>query len=346
MTMVRWPFGDRRPDGGGWPQGGQTAQPAAADPPRPPAAGRPPTGGREHPGERGVLWAPVVVGEPIFAFEPRPPAPGLYCPDTIFDGWSTKWLTMRLASVRGYAHRYRGIPRQDAAAVACHPPSDSIVVAVADGVSSAPRSHIGAATACQAAIDMIQRQLSVTRDAVNWAVVLEAAAASLVNRGAQLLGTARPALEAVEEQLATTLVAACITPTRQGPVASLVQIGDSGAWLLADRRYHPVFAPKNSPNADVISSAVTPLPRLPQGGVTPATVQMPAGSVLLLGTDGFGDPLGDGSGMVGRLFAEHLSSPPSAAGLAHLLDFSRETFDDDRTLAAVWPRPLTEQVPR
>ena len=35
-------------------------------------------------------------------------------------------------------------------------------------------------------------------------------------------------------------------------------------------------------------------------------------------------------------------SVPSLIEFAHAVDFSRETFDDDRTLVAVWPR---KQVP-
>jgi hypothetical protein len=31
-------------------------------------------------------------------------------------------------------------------------------------------------------------------------------------------------------------------------------------------------------------------------------------------------------------------SVPSLIEFAHAVDFSRETFDDDRTLVAVWPR--------
>jgi hypothetical protein len=68
--------------------------------------------------------------------------------------------------------------------------------------------------------------------------------------------------------------------------------------------------------------------------------------VLLVGTDGFGDPLGDGDGKVGQLFAEHLKMPPPPRALAHLLDFSRETFDDDRTLLAIWPLPPGQEPPR
>lgn len=43
---------------------------------------------------------------------------------------------------------------------------------------------------------------------------------------------------------------------------------------------------------------------------------------------------------VGDLFRDVLTrpSPPSLIEFAHAVDFSRETFDDDRTLVAVWPK--------
>jgi hypothetical protein len=57
-------------------------------------------------------------------------------------------------------------------------------------------------------------------------------------------------------------------------------------------------------------------------------------------TDGIGNPPGSGQGGVGNLFRDVLirSSAPSLIEFAHAVDFSRETFDDDRTLVAVWPR--------
>jgi hypothetical protein len=102
---------------------------------------------------------------------------------------------------------------------------------------------------------------------------------------------------------------------------------------------------KNDPRDEVISSAVASLPRIP-ARIAPAGVGLSPDSVLLIGTDGFGDPLGDGDGKLGRLFAENLRTPPHGRGLAHLLDFSRETFDDDRTLVALWPRTSEREVHR
>jgi hypothetical protein len=282
-------------------------------------------------------WAPVVVGDPIVEFEPKPPARGMYMPDTSYDGWSCGHLTVRLASVRGYAHRYHGIPRQDEAVVAFDAETGAVVAAVADGVSSAPHSHLGAATACESAVGATLRQLAGGADRVDWREVVGEVAAEIYAYGRDLLGDPSPAVGEVEKLLATTLVVGCVRPAGDGLLASLAQVGDSTGWVLAQDRFYPVLESKLRPDQQVISSAVDPLPRVPDS-ITQNEFTLPEGSVLLIGTDGFGDPLGDGTGMVGELFARHLQTPPPARAFAHLLDFSRETFDDDRTLVALWPR--------
>jgi hypothetical protein len=283
------------------------------------------------------------VDEPILEFEPKPAPPsGTYRPDTIFDGWSTHRFTIRMASVRGYSHRYSGIPRQDDAAVACDPTSGAVIFTVADGVSSARQSHLGAAVACHAALNNAVRQLAAGQRSIDWAQVVAAAATELTACATNLPDQDHPELEADEELMATTLVAGCVIPTDRGAAVSIIQIGDSSAWVLQEDRYRCVLEQKNNSDATIISSAVSPLPRIsdPLGSTQ---FQLPETSVLLVGTDGFGDPLGDGDGKVGHLFAEHLRTPPAPRALAHLLDFSRDTFDDDRTLLAIWPLPSGQE---
>jgi serine/threonine protein phosphatase PrpC len=287
----------------------------------------------------GDRWAPVVVDEPIFDFEPKPPASRFYRPDTVFDAWSTDDFTVRMASVRGYSHRYSGLPRQDAAEVAFHPRTRAVVFAVADGVSSARESHIGAEKACEAAVSVLRWQLSSGHGRTNFAEVVDVSANRIVREAAHILRQERPDRAAVEDLFATTLVAGYLLPDEGGGAAgSMIQIGDSSAWVLHNGRYHSLLDQKHDPQAEVISSAVSPLPRVPTY-MAPLDFRLQRDEVLLIGTDGFGDPLGDGDGKVGQLFTGHLTTPPSGRALAHLLDFSRETFDDDRTLVAVWQRP-------
>lgn len=290
-------------------------------------------------------WDPVVIDDPVFDFEPKPPTgTRFYRPDTVFDGWSTEDFTVRLASVRGYSHRYHGVSRQDDGSAAAHQPSGTVMFAAADGVSSASQSHLGATSASTWVIETMRWQLD-HHHAIDLPAAVRHTAKRLVAQAASLLRQADPSPGAVEELLATTLVAGYVAPATDGATGAMVQIGDSSAWILADGRYHPVLAQKNDPHAAVISSAVSPLPRVPEG-LTPVTFRLLPGMALLVGTDGFGDPLGDGDGKVGHLFAENLCVPPPGRGLAHLLDFSRDTFDDDRTLIVVWPRPDRWGIPR
>ncbi|OJF10070.1 protein phosphatase 2C domain-containing protein [Couchioplanes caeruleus] len=324
------------------PRSAPPRQPAApprqpAAPPRQPAAPpRQPAPRAEVPPREPRNWRPRLIGTPIEVFEPLPPVTNSYRPDYVADGWSTRNFTVRLASVRGYVHRFRGLPRQDDIAVAHHRPSGAIVFAVADGVSAAPHSHLGATAACRAAVGAITAGLDAEDTSVNWQNVVERAAWQLVEQARVLLDTAEVTPERAERELASTLVAGMVCPTANGPLASIVQVGDSSAWVLSGGGFRCVLEAKYSAGDEVVSSAVSGLPRVPQ--VKPRIRPLATGEVLLVGTDGFGDPLGDGSGAVAKHFAERLAQPLSPLNFAYDLDFSRETFDDDRTLLAIWPR--------
>jgi hypothetical protein len=172
---------------------------------------------------------------------------------------------------------------------------------------------------------------------INWAELLRAVNGSLTHRAQQLAGAMQSPPATAEDVLGTTLVIAIVIPNGSEATVELVQIGDSEAWLLGPGgRFSPLLAQKTSAGAELMGSAVTGIPREPVIFRHQHAV-LAKDHVLLLGTDGFGDPLGDGTGLVGELFARELATIPRPLRFAHLLDFSRETFDDDRTLIAVWP---------
>jgi hypothetical protein len=298
--------------------------------PRPVAEGRDPGAGRER-----SVWGTPVIGTAVTDFEPRPPVSVSYRPDIVVDGWQTDDFVVRAASVRGYVHRYRGTPRQDDMAIACHERTGAVVFAVADGVSAAPHSHIGATAACRTAVTAILADLDSESGQVAWQGVVQRTAWQLIEQARAVLNREADS-EMAERELATTLVTGLVRQAATGPEVSMIQVGDSSAWLLRDGRYRCLLDAKYSADAEVVTSATTALPRDPR--VTPRGGPIAPGEVLLIGTDGFGDPLGDGDGDVGHHFASLLSRPRSPFVFASGLDFSRETFDDDRTLVAVWVR--------
>jgi hypothetical protein len=285
-------------------------------------------------------WARIAVGTPEPVFEGRPPGPYAFDhPDSTCDGWSTDRFALRSASVRGSSHRYYGRPRQDTARAAAHPESGGVVFAVADGVSSATEAEHGATEACRAAVERLLHLLAVGGPGpLDLASVVAHAATRLHELAAWRLQRPDPTTAEVAGLYATTLVAGAVRPTPEGARVELCRIGDSGAWLLdrAEGTYRPLFGAKTDPEAVLVSHAVSPLPLLPDP-LEQLTTLLAAPDLLLVGTDGFGDPLGDGDGQVGAHFARALAAPPPPLWFAHLLDFSRETFDDDRTLLALWP---------
>ncbi|OBI77912.1 hypothetical protein A5663_21465 [Mycobacterium sp. E740] len=287
--------------------------------------------------------AQIVVGAPSPAVEPSVIEPKYqslpFRPDVVVDGWSTGAITMRGVSQRGHLHRYNGAPRQDDFAAHCLP-DGRVIVLVADGVSGASQSHLGASTATKQAAEWLHTQLGADLAETDWTALIKTTAWALTERAQSLFNLPAPDPVCAEEHLATTLVCAVIECNEPGLLyAYLVGVGDSSAWLLTGGRFIELLGAKPVSADGVSSSAVAGLPRVPTA-VTPTVVEIAAGEVLIVGTDGIGDPLGSGEGGVGNLLRDVLTrpDPPSLIEFAHAVDFSRETFDDDRTLVAVWPR--------
>ncbi|MFE9425880.1 protein phosphatase 2C domain-containing protein [Kitasatospora sp. NPDC006697] len=285
-------------------------------------------------------WRRITVGVPGIEFEASPP--GQYDfdrPDTECDGWSTPELTVRYASVRGAMHRYYRKPRQDTARAALHEATGTVAFAVADGLSSAVNSELGALEACRAALEHTLHLLAAGTEPVDFAAVARHAAERLRQLAKWRLSGRDPQPAEVASRYATTLVTGVVRPCPGGAAIELCRIGDSAAWLLdrSDGRFLPLFGTKTGSDTVLVSNEVTPLPTVPDP-VEQVRVRLAPHQALLAGTDGFADPLGDGHGQVGALFTRHLRRPPDPLWLAHVLDFSRETFDDDRTLLVVWPR--------
>ncbi|MET8452840.1 protein phosphatase 2C domain-containing protein [Streptomyces sp. NPDC005209] len=313
-----------------WPPGVPAPHVPGSDGPAPPPA---------HPGTLAERWRTIAVDGAVPVFDPRPPTGGLsYRPDTVCDGWSTVAVDLRLASVRGYAHRAEGRPREDDAAAAWDEHSGTVVFAVADGVSDARQPHIGSQLACRSAVDELLGQIRGSGGFVtDWRKLLNTVHWQLVVQARRLLHQEEASVAETADLLATTLVAGVAVPTPEGVRVALVSVGDSGVWAIKHQQLYPLRGGKAVGADGLVSSAVQPLPYVP-ADIAPYEYLLDPGSVLLVGTDGFGDPVGDGRGAVAHLFARELERPLPPLAFAHLLDFYRETFDDDRTLVALWPR--------
>ena len=266
---------------------------------------------------------PLTIGEPAPAIEPQLAAGEPYRPDTIADGGSAFGLTIRAASVRGLHKRFVGGPRQDDLCLRLHPARSTLIAAVADGVSAAPRSDLGAALAVRYATAAAARQLDDGE--IDWPGVFEQAAWALVEEGRRR--------DEDPGALATTLLVAAVSVGDQVAVQAAA-VGDSPAFLLHGSDYDPIVGEAGRDDG-LIGGGVAALPHDARAVQACSGVVQP-GSALLLCTDGVALPLDGGAGELGSTFARELAKPPDVVDFARLLDFSRNTYDDDRTLIAVW----------
>jgi serine/threonine protein phosphatase PrpC len=274
----------------------------------------------------------VTIGEPAAAIEARLATAEPYRPDTVADGGSAFGLTVRAASVRGLSKRYTGGPRQDDICLRLHAGSRTLIAAVADGVSGATRSDLGAALVVRYATAAVARQLDDGGESVDWRPVFEQAAWALVEEHRRACDDPAGGVDEAAGSLSTTLLVAAISDAG----VQVAAVGDSPAFLLTGKVYDPVVGEAERDDG-LVGGGVDALPRF-AGAISVSRCSLDPGAILLLCTDGLALPLADGTGEVGRALARELAHPPDVVDFARLLDFSRSTYDDDRSLIAVWGR--------
>lgn len=289
-----------------------------------------------------LVRGPPTIGEPAAQVDARLAVTDPYRPDAIADGGKAFGLTVRAASVRGLYKRYVGGPRQDDLCLRAHTETQTLIVAVADGVSAAERSDLGAALAVRHACAGVARQLDAAArldgdgPLIDWRAVFDQAAWGLVEEHRRQSADPTAGPERAAASLATTLVVAAVTALEDSVWrVQVAAVGDSPVLLLDDGEFEAVVGEPDSSDG-LLGDGVTALPRHSRV-VRSGERTFERGTVLLVCTDGLALPLGDGNGEVGRMLALELAKPPEIVDFARLLDFSRSTYDDDRTLIAVWP---------
>jgi serine/threonine protein phosphatase PrpC len=328
-----------------------------------PGTDAPRAGGGGHWWMDGGRW---IVGDPgnIPAVEPLAAAPWSR-PDNVSDSARLGSLTFCAASTRGVNHQLYAKPRQDAYAYWPTRCQNWIVGCVADGVSQGRRSHTAADIACREIVlevaawaegrEVPTRPLTWTElvrtipwtagiDIATQAIVAEATKVVLTlftERGETEKATALREASLTEVDaakiMATTAIGFCVgtAPNAEGalPYALAVAAGDSSALVLSKGVWQPITTVKNL-GAEIASSSVRPLPM--QSAIETSSGFLAPGEALVVVTDGIGDPLGSGTGTVGRFLAESWAAPCDPLAFGAQVGFVRKTFVDDRTAFVIW----------
>lgn len=244
-------------------------------------------------------------------------------------------FTLRAASVIGPGHRcgQPAEPRQDSYRIGRSRDSRYVIVAVADGLSSAARSDAGATTASSQAVTLLREQIETARFHGLDAKELYGRLASSITAHATDRGL-DPA------HMATVMIAAVLAePDAHGVAEAWVAwLGDSSAWTLAphDPLWQFTAGDTKDRAAQVVSNEVAGrLPDTPQLARA-RSVTLAPGTALALVTDGVGDAWADPAGHINEYFANTWRSPVPATRLIADIGFDAPQCLDDRTAVVVW----------
>ncbi|WP_069867114.1 protein phosphatase 2C domain-containing protein [Streptomyces malaysiensis] len=290
-------------------------------------------------------------------------------PDTVLEGARYGTLTLRAASLRGDAARYRGEPRRDALLAVRFGTGDSalILIAVATGQRAVPGAHRVARELCEwiaGAVGSNQQRLTEDIHTANRGALssglnrLTGRAYGRLRAGATVRGLAPADHTASLRCLLLPAHPACRTRVFFG-------VGDGGLFRLRDGVWQdlepeggerdtvggpvlgyggrpPVQRPSHDPNPSREPNpdpdpAPDPAPAPAHGPFRfRASVARP-GDTLLLCSAGLADPLRGEAALAGRL-AERwgTAEPPGLAAFLADAQTGVKGYADDRTAAAVW----------
>ncbi|GAA4935281.1 hypothetical protein GCM10023334_043810 [Nonomuraea thailandensis] len=247
-------------------------------------------------------------------------------PGVALDGGMLAQTTVRAVSLRGRRHRYRGEPLQDAYAVRLSADGRWVIAAVADGLGSTLHAEHAAAVAVRAATN-----LSLT-PGLGWHAAFAAIAGEVMRATARLADrrTGRHGGGASEPP-ATTLTIGVVPADGRRGIAACAAIGDSPALWLHDRTWTEIFPPEGQRPGNVTSALPDDL-----GELRERQIDWGPGDVLVLCSDGFGTAMGGGGSVLAQRLVTSWSSPPALRSFLCDVDFQLSTYDDDRTVLALW----------
>ena len=190
---------------------------------------------------------PSYSTEPSAVRDARTDVEGALVPDSVVDGFTAGALSVRAASVAGDLHRCDGDPRQDSvAAVLLGSPERGLVLGVvADGVGSEPYSHVGARTACKAAVVALASRAAAVESAIRGGQqdrlyfelvhVIDEVTTSIEAEAARLSRAPR--------ELATTLRAVLVPTDRLVRTRVAFSVGDGATLRLHDSAWSSLQQP-------------------------------------------------------------------------------------------------------
>ncbi|WP_187399621.1 protein phosphatase 2C domain-containing protein [Micromonospora sp. AP08] len=256
------------------------------------------------------------------------------------DGGLFAGLTARVATIRGRAHQFHGERGQDAFGLSATRDGRWVVGAVADGLGSTVHADQAAQTAVRSVVKIASDIVDDVPPARwEWNMILREVGRS-VEVATRSLGRPLPAANPARRQRplgppATTLTVVVVPANGVAGTGVVVGVGDSPAYLLRSGAWRRLLPQDSQPASAGADNATDALP-----AAAPAmrlvSFDWRPGDLVVVASDGFGNALAGGGTPLGAALAEAWQEPPSLLGFLRDVDFRLSTFNDDRTVLALW----------
>lgn len=271
----------------------------------------------------------------------------------VVDTGSTDSFTVYAASQIGDQHVDDGQPREDAYVIGSS--GTSVIVSVADGLSSTRNAHVAADLLARGVTDVLHDRFAAGDSAPPWttatdwdtesrnavAAVTDGFDADAVDRRAfeRLYLSRGPTAGLKSTQSGAATLAFVVAESTSRParafwgvvgdteIAHLDIATSEWTWTSAS-----TFAPTNQPS-NLVEALPQDLDTLRSG-----VVEFGHDSVIVVATDGIARALHNEPDWFAQRVAAAVDQCPSMASFAQILDFHMGGLYDDRSIACLWTR--------
>ncbi|HEM3580781.1 protein phosphatase 2C domain-containing protein [Streptococcus suis] len=286
-----------------------------------------------------------VIGEPAGTFYQKPTGLAqqnmpIFRNDNVSDALQIGSSLLLAASSKGSLHQAGESPRQDSYSYGvCDENGEKwIILAISDGVSSSPYSHILAEYLTLSSVKELKLQLEA------YGEVYVQEFAHKINQMAN--NFCRKQLVRFNQQFDESKYVAHLGANFFGATleCAIIHIGqniqtvrqftisgDGGAYILKPTTKIEIIKSGKIRGDGIVSNAVSPLPLSIVDDINVKEVSLERGDIFFMATDGLSDFIGSGNSSLGRFLLDKIGKAKDAVEFLKIINVAIFQLDDDKT---------------
>ncbi|MFH6635453.1 protein phosphatase 2C domain-containing protein [Streptococcus suis] len=286
-----------------------------------------------------------VIGEPAGTFYQKPSGLAqqnmpIFRNDNVSDALQIGRSLLLAASSKGSLHQAGESPRQDSYSYGVYEENGEkwIILAISDGVSSSPYSHILAEHLTFSSVKELKLQLEAYGEVYvqDFAHKINQMANNFCRK--QLV---RFNQQFDESKYVAHLGANFFGATLECAVIHIIQdkqtvkqftiSGDGGAYIFKSSSKIDIIKSGKIRCEGIVSNAVSPLPLGDIDDVNIEEVCLEKGDIFFMATDGLSDFIGSGNSSLGKFLLEKIVEAKDAVEFLKIINVAMFQLDDDKT---------------